>query len=169
MKNIVLTAAILIFTMPVQGVMYKCEIQEESYGEMVTRTHYTQIPCAEDAQQLNFDYQISDENRATSQERVDDLQRVLEQGKKEEKIKALTRMKSSLHNQLATEQSAMEQELNALKAKKRFAANNAAGAQWEQSISDEMLAVTQKYKVKIEIIRSQMDNTQKQLEIEMAN
>ena len=47
--------------------------------------------------------------------------------------------------QIEKYQNQMQAELAALRKKKRYAANNQAGATWEQSISTEMQAVTSKY------------------------
>lgn len=51
-----------------------------------------------------------------------------------------------LQRAIAERNTQMMQELATLKDKKRSAANNSAGAQWEQSISGEMSAVTEKYR-----------------------
>lgn len=47
--------------------------------------------------------------------------------------------------QIEKYQNQMQAELVALRSKKRYAANNQAGATWEQSISTEMQALTAKY------------------------
>ena len=47
---------------------------------------------------------------------------------------------------IANRNTQMSAELNALGAKKTLARNNLAGATYEQSVSTEMQAVTQKYK-----------------------
>lgn len=51
---------------------------------------------------------------------------------------------------------AQESELSALRRKKGLAKNNLAGATWEQSISAEMQAVTEKYKTKIQVARDRI-------------
>lgn len=54
-----------------------------------------------------------------------------------------------LEQRISVARSEMEEELANLKNKKRYATNSLAGATWEQSISDEMVAVTAKYDSKI--------------------
>jgi hypothetical protein len=54
-------------------------------------------------------------------------------------------------------------ELRALRARKIAANNNLAGATWEQSISTEMQAVTEKYKTNIEGARSEIGQLRQQL------
>jgi hypothetical protein len=54
-------------------------------------------------------------------------------------------------------QSSMDRDLAGLRAKKSQANNNLAGAQWEQSISTEMQAVTERYRSKISIAENQLD------------
>ncbi len=60
-------------------------------------------------------------------------------------------------------QAQMDRELAALQQKKILAANNLAGATWEQSISTEMQAVSDKYKTKIQITRDRILHLQKQV------
>ena len=50
----------------------------------------------------------------------------------------------------------MNRELSRLKNKKNYANNNLAGAVWEDSISKEMEAVTQKYLERIEYAKEQL-------------
>ena len=50
----------------------------------------------------------------------------------------------------------MDRELAALQYKKSQANNNLAGATWEQSISTEMQAVSEKYRTKIQIARDRI-------------
>jgi len=57
----------------------------------------------------------------------------------------------------------MEQRLEALKAKKSYARNNLAGAVWEQSISDEMMAVATSYDNKIRSEERELSELRKQL------
>ena len=60
-------------------------------------------------------------------------------------------------------QSQMDRDLAALQQKKVLAKNNLAGATWEQSISTEMQAVSDKYKTKIQITRDRILHLQKQV------
>lgn len=58
----------------------------------------------------------------------------------------------------------MEAELAALRNRKRFANNNLAGATWEQSISGEMQAVTEKYRSQISTAQAKLDRQHKELD-----
>lgn len=66
-------------------------------------------------------------------------------------------------NKLKRYQSSMSKELAGLKAKKSRANNNLAGAQWENSISTEMQAVTEKYKNLMDAERSSLDRYRDEL------
>jgi hypothetical protein len=55
-------------------------------------------------------------------------------------------------------------EIAALQHKKTYAKNNLAGATWEQSISTEMQAVTQKYKAMNDVDFEKLKQTRSQLE-----
>lgn len=63
--------------------------------------------------------------------------------------------------QISSYRQAMDEELNRLKRQKLYANNNLAGATWEQSISDEMNAVTKKYEVLIQAEQSRLDALQR--------
>ncbi len=67
----------------------------------------------------------------------------------EEKARSIDNLEgqiSSLQDIINRRNTQMTAELAALQNKKAYARNNLAGATWEQSISSEMQAVTQKYK-----------------------
>jgi hypothetical protein len=63
---------------------------------------------------------------------------------------------ASIRNSISRMQAARDRELAALRAKKARAANNLAGAAWEQSISQEMEAVTQRYAADIQAARDRL-------------
>ncbi len=56
------------------------------------------------------------------------------------------------------------QELAALRSKKRYANNNMAGATWEQSISTEMQAVSERYSSMIETERDELKRMREELQ-----
>ncbi|WP_020409677.1 DUF4124 domain-containing protein [Hahella ganghwensis] len=62
-----------------------------------------------------------------------------------------------LETQIADDQKKMDLELDNLREQKKYAANNLAGATWEESISTEMQAVVEKYKTRISNARSQIE------------
>lgn len=69
----------------------------------------------------------------------------------------LDRKITSQKRYISSLQSSMDRDLAGLRAKKSHANNNLAGAQWEQSISTEMQAVTERYRSKISVAENQLD------------
>jgi len=67
-------------------------------------------------------------------------------------------------NKISRYEQALEKELVALRKKKARAANNLAGAQWKTSISNEMSAVSDKYKTLITTEQSRLDLMRKENE-----
>lgn len=65
---------------------------------------------------------------------------------------------------IETYEAAMDAELAALQRKKMYAANNLAGATWEQSISTEMQAVSDKYRTRIQIAHDRIVQMQRDLD-----
>lgn len=65
--------------------------------------------------------------------------------------------------QIEKYQAQMQSELAALRSKKRYAANNQAGATWEQSISTEMQAVTAKYTSLMDVERDNLTMIRQEL------
>lgn len=63
---------------------------------------------------------------------------------------------ATLEREVVSLQSSMDRELALLRLKKSTAANNLAGATWEQSISTEMQAVTARYQEQISAKREQI-------------
>ena len=87
---------------------------------------------------------------------------------RERKLKDIDRALGDAEGLIADYRQAMSRELSALQQKKQRAENNLAGATWEQSISAEMNAVTQKYDAlirteqnRIERLRADADQLQK--------
>jgi hypothetical protein len=76
---------------------------------------------------------------------------------------ALKRRKAELNKEIdniMTEIAAttrlMDLELQLLREKKQYANNNLAGAAWEQSISQEMTAITERYKIKVTSLENRL-------------
>lgn len=82
---------------------------------------------------------INQQNK--SMNRISDLER---------ERKNLQRYNLELDRDIVGYRQKMEAELQALRDKKQLAANNRAGAEWESSISQEMSAVTDKYRIEID-------------------
>lgn len=70
---------------------------------------------------------------------------------------------SALERQIERYQKDMDAELAALRNAKDAAANNLAGATWEQSLSTEMQAVTTKYQTKIKIAQDKIATLREEL------
>lgn len=70
----------------------------------------------------------------------------------------------TLENDIYNYELAMDSELTALQRKKNFAANNLAGATWEQSISTEMQAVSEKYRTRIQIAQDKITQLEREIE-----
>jgi len=63
---------------------------------------------------------------------------------------------------IAALQAAMDAEISTLRARKRLANNNLAGATWEQSISSEMQALSERYRIKIDLARDRLTQLRKE-------
>lgn len=57
----------------------------------------------------------------------------------------------------------MDRELGELRKKKEGAANNLAGAAWEQAISTEMQAVAARYRAEIDLVESRISDARQEL------
>ncbi len=73
------------------------------------------------------------------------------------KLTEIGREISRLEGQIVEHRNAMNDEIDNLQRKKQSANNNLAGTTWEQSISDEMSAVSQKYDALIRNDQSQIN------------
>lgn len=94
---------------------------------------------------------------ATSKEKA-----LLDQYERERQVRSVNYDIDQLERTLDADQQHLDAELNALRNKKRYANNNLAGAQWESSISEEMQAVTERYKNKASADRAKLDDLRKQ-------
>lgn len=157
-KAMMLFAVVALATGPVSAQVYKCT------GPNGT-TIFADAPCAVGAKPIvvrpaagagsgvedvpaeeGGTKTSAEENRSRLSERADLAvrRRILSNDidRKEAEIKSKTRE--------------MEEKLEALRQKKRFARNNLAGATWEQSISEEMSAVTASYTTQLEGMREEV-------------
>ena len=83
---------------------------------------------------------------------------------RERRLAEIDREIKRLEDRIVGHRSAMDSEMASLRRKKQFASNNLAGATWEQSISDEMNAVAQKYDALIRNDQNQIDFLRKDAE-----
>lgn len=82
----------------------------------------------------------------------------------ERRVRELQQSIADTEGAMVQRSAQMSRELDILRAKKGYAANNLAGATWEQSISTEMQAVTQKHKTMNDLDQARI----KQLRVELA-
>ncbi len=73
------------------------------------------------------------------------LQYLAKKAGRDRRLLEIDREIRELEDQTVGYRNSMDSELARLRNKKRFANNNLAGATWEQSISEEMIAVATKY------------------------
>jgi len=110
---------------------------------------FSDMPCAPAAKPIEVQvYMPSDDEAARAQERANNVQQELASNSKQRQLAALDREIEIKNNKL-------NNELDALRFKKTRAANNLAGAAWENSISAEMQAVTLRYQNEIEALNKQ--------------
>lgn len=95
-------------------------------------------------------------------EETDRVQNLANQAGRERRLLEIDREIKALENQIGGYRSAMSEEIARLQRKKQFASNNLAGATWEQSISDEMNAVANKYDSLIRNSQNQIESLQKE-------
>lgn len=91
---------------------------------------------------------------SSSEEEVARIQQQANQMERERKLQEIDREISRIEGRIIDYRSEMDNEIAKLKAKKQFANNDLAGATWEQSISTEMAAISQKYDA---LIRNEQD------------
>ena len=76
---------------------------------------------------------------------------------RERRLTEIDREIKRLEGRIVDHRSEMGSEMDSLRRKKQFANNKLAGATWEQSISDEMNAVVQKYDALIRNDQNQIE------------
>ena len=93
--------------------------------------------------------------RASETDRVKQL---AHQAERERRFLEIRREIDELERKTRDYRKDMANEMSSLKNKKQFSTNSLAGAVWEQSISDEMNAVSSKYDSLIRSAQSQIDS-----------
>lgn len=88
----------------------------------------------------------------------------LTQGKREREIRDLQHRIEQTEISIYNSRAAMSNAISALQQKKTAANNNLAGAVWEQSISQEMSAVTDKHTTDIQVKQSSLGRMRKELD-----
>ena len=160
-----LTAATLLtlLTSPAMAVN-KCV---DNMGKVV----YQSTPCPTTSKGSEISLQKAPPAPIASPADAEELKHIQQTAntmERERRLKEIDRKIGSAEGLIADYRQAMNSELNALQQKKQLAKNNLAGATWEQSISAEMSAVTQKYdalirnqQTRIERLRTDADQLRK--------
>ncbi len=121
---------------------------------------YQTAPCPATAKGSELTLQKAPSPSVTSTADAEELKRLQQTAGKMEKERKLTEIDREirqLEGQILDHRRAMNDEMNRLQQRKQLANNNLAGATWEQSISDEMSAVSQKYDALIRNDQSRID------------
>ncbi|MFM5797821.1 DUF4124 domain-containing protein [Aeromonas caviae] len=122
--------------------IYKCTIN----GSVT----FSDIPCTNNAKPIEVNVYIPPEDIVTkANQQTQDIEQGLATSKRLRQIDTLQR-------EIETKKLKRDNELRALRTKKGLAANNLAGATWENSISAEMQAVTIRYQGEIDALNSQI-------------
>ena len=133
-----------------QAAVYKCEGPD---GKLT----FSDQPCqGEPSEEVTVDYIEPSESqrRQAAEVAARDSQMLAEQDRQNRIAATEERIRNLKESR--------DQELEALRNKKRYANNNLAGATWEQSISQEMDAVAQRYNADIQAAREELSELRAQ-------
>ncbi len=149
-----LTTTLIVATLSLgtaQAAVYKCEGPN---GKLT----FSDQPCqGAPSEEVTVDYiEPSAEQRLDAAEAAASYQRMSQERDAKRAEQARQDSMASIRNSIERMQKARDRELAALRAKKARANNNLAGAAWEQSISQEMEAVTQRYAADIQAARDRL-------------
>jgi|WetSurSiteA1Bulk_404760.scaffolds.fasta_scaffold75204_1 predicted RNase H-like nuclease (RuvC/YqgF family) len=155
MRNI-FVITLLFFISAAHAAMYKCIVNGE--------TVFSDTPCTVNAKEIEIkvlkptpnDISEANERNKKSDDFTDKVNRDARKGAIKTEIYDLERRVSGYQN-------SMNKEIAHLKAKKARANNNLAGATWENSISSEMQAVSDKYGQEIKIAISRIERLRSEL------
>ena len=128
--------------------MYKCK---DKWG----KPSFSDKPCGKDAEEVT----VKQPTTYGYEDKSGDWESV----KRANREREIERQIDARQKKIKNYKRAMNKKLAKLSHKKKFAANNLAGANWEVSISEEMKAVTDKYNSLIEYEKSEIENLRKQL------
>lgn len=124
---------------------------------------YQSAPCPASAKGGELTLQKAVPASAPSPADAEELKRIQQTAsalERERRLTEIDREIQRLEGRITDHRSAMDGEMANLRRKKLLANNNLAGATWEQSISEEMNAVTQKYDALIRSDQSRIDQFQ---------
>ncbi len=155
-KQSVFLAFVLSGFMPAFAqTMYKCP-------NAAGTVNFQQMPCSPQGGGESVTVKAipagSGSGVATDSSEADRMKGLAQQAGSERRLLEISREITSLESQMSGFRSSMSSEMSRLQGKKNLANNNLAGATWEQSISDEMAAVSDKYDSLIRSNQSQIDS-----------
>jgi len=136
-----LPAALFTLLTSPAGAVNKCV---NEHGQVV----YQSASCPTASKGSEITLQKATPAPVVSPANAEELKRIQQTAnamERERKLKEIDREIGDAEGLIADYRQAMSNELSALQQKKQRANNNLAGATWEQSISAEMSAVSQKY------------------------
>jgi len=141
-RNLVISIVLLAAIPAAQAAVYKCTINGA--------TEFSDRPCAPNAQRHEVSFgRPSEADAAASRERT---QQALGRGLLERQRRRVDRQIADAEERRARLEMRRDSELAALRADKTRAANNLAGATWENSIATEMQAVVMRYEPQIKAV-----------------
>jgi len=146
MKTLLLLVTLLL-TFSAQAKIYKCV---DANG----RTNYTQTKCP-NAQEIIIRSQKIYHQPATSS--VNSIAKKASVMASARRVKEIDREINDHRERIVYLQQRMRSEIAQLREKKYYANNNLAGATWEQSISQEIEAVTKRYDIEINVQQKAID------------
>lgn len=122
------------------------------------RKTFQSMPCPGDAKAEVKEYKAPEPggSAAAGENRLSTDNPIYQQMKSDNRRRELERGIQRAERQIEQYRAQMAAEMAALRDKKRYANNNAAGALWEQSISTEMQAVSAKYTSMIDVERDRI-------------
>lgn len=147
------TTALLALSLSPAMAVNKCV---NDAGQVV----YQSAPCPATAQGGELTLQKAAPASAPSPADTEELKRIQQTAsalERERRLTEIDREIQRLEGRIIDHRSAMDSEMASLRRKKQLANNNLAGATWEQSISEEMNAVAQKYDALIRGEQSRID------------
>ena len=116
------------------------------------RVEFSQSPCSDSAERLVIDVpKIGTAGSTNAREVLNDIER-------SNRLREIGRETKKLEKQISNYQKEMDSEIRRLREKKMYAANNLAGATWEESISTEMNAIVASIKTKIDAARAKIQS-----------
>ena len=148
-----LSVTLLILSAAPAAAVNKCV---NDAGQVVYQT----APCPATAKGSELTLQKAPPPSVTSAADAEELKRLQQTAGKMERDRKLTEIEREIkviEDRIIDHRRSLNREMENLQRKKGLANNNLAGATWEQSISDEMSAVSQRYDALIRNDQSRID------------